>query len=437
MPALCEQYHIARNEIKLFIVDALDRLIAALPERLSEKAAKRLSKMGAEIRTVTKVVEVSKESITIEAAGKTETIDTSTVIWTAGIEGSEIVSGADIEKVRGKRIETNQYLQSKQYEHVYIVGDNIFYIPEGEKAPVPQMVENCEASAHTAADNILSEITEGKTPKHPYQPKFHGMMVSIGGRYGTAYVGTHKKKFALPSFFAMFVKHMINIVYFIQVLGWHKVYNYLLHEIFRVRHNRSFVGGHFANSTPSFWTVPLRLYLGYCWLIEGWEKMWKVVADPTNIFLFSIPDADGVASATEVVTDATATVSQAVYDYGEALPVPGFIKGIVDWSMGTFVAPIAPYFQAAIVIAEIVIGICLLIGLFTTVFSVFSCILCLMIYSSGMAAASILWHFVASVAVIGIGGTGHAFSIDYYILPRLKRAWKKLGFVRKWYIYND
>jgi NADH dehydrogenase len=263
------------------------------------------------------------------------------------------------------------------------------------------------------------------------------MMVSIGGRFGTAYVGTHKKKFALPSFFAMFSKHFINLLYFVQVLGWHKVYHYLQHEILRIRHNRSFVGGHFSNYSPTFWLVPLRLFLGYHWLMEGLDKLWKVLADPTDIFLFTIPQADGVASATQAVTDAATSATQAVSEYGEALPVPGFLKEIVDWSMGVFIAPIAPWFQAFMVFAEIIIGLCLIAGLFTAMISIFSCLLCIMIYSSGMAAETILWYFVAAVALIGLGGTGHAFSFDYYLLPWLKKRWRKLGFVRKWYLYND
>ena len=36
----------------------------------------------------------------------------------------------------------------------------------------------------------------------------------------------------LPSFFAMFVKHFINIIYFAQVLGWNKIAGYLKHEFF-------------------------------------------------------------------------------------------------------------------------------------------------------------------------------------------------------------
>jgi NADH dehydrogenase len=45
------------------------------------------------------------------------------------------------------------------------------------------------------------------------------------------------------------------------------------------------------------------------------------------------------------------------------------------------------------------------------------------------------WMIFAGIAVL-IGG-GRTFGLDYYALPALKNGWKKLGWVRKLYIYND
>jgi len=42
----------------------------------------------------------------------------------------------------------------------------------------------------------------------------------------------------------MFVKHFVNILYFIQILGWNKISSYMGNEFFKIRNCRSFVGGH-------------------------------------------------------------------------------------------------------------------------------------------------------------------------------------------------
>ncbi|MDZ4938519.1 6-phosphogluconate dehydrogenase, partial [Clostridium perfringens] len=137
------------------------------------------------------------------------------VIWTAGVEGSDVVGNMDVEQKGRKRILTNDKLQVPAHPNVYVVGDNIFYIPEGAAAPVPQMVENAELAAPVIAHNIVAELLN--KPMKSYKPTFHGTMVCIGSRYGVANVGLPGHMFRLSGFMAMLVKHMINMLYLFQV----------------------------------------------------------------------------------------------------------------------------------------------------------------------------------------------------------------------------
>ncbi|NCB63058.1 MAG: NAD(P)/FAD-dependent oxidoreductase, partial [Clostridia bacterium] len=274
VPFMCEKFGIERSEVNMFDVDALSRTVPILPEKLSAKVERRLTKMGVQVILNAGVAGIGKDYIELKQGDKVTRYQAGTVIWTAGIESSDIVSEAAhaLQTARRGRIQVDKYLRSVDKPNVYVAGDNIMYIPEGEKDPVPQMVENCEQSAELIAHNLLTEVI-GKGELEEYRPKFHGVMVSVGGRYGVARVGTSKHQVNLPSFLAMFTKHFINVVYFIQVLGWNKVVNYLKHEFFTIRNRRSFVGGHFSNRTPSFLLVPLRVWLGAVWLFEGVMKV--------------------------------------------------------------------------------------------------------------------------------------------------------------------
>lgn len=424
-PILCDEFKIPHSEVNIYLVDALGRAVSTLPEALSKKAYKRLSKMGVKSEFSTGITGVGENYVKLGKNGDEITLQTRTVIWTAGVQGREMLKECDILKAGRCRIQTDKYLRAEEEENVYVVGDSIYYIPEGEDEPVPQMVENAEHSAALVAHNLAADICGGE--KKAYKPQFHGIMVCIGSRYGIAYLGG-KKKFSLPSFFAMFAKHGINALYFFQVAGWSKAYSYIKQEIFQTKYNRSFTGGYFSNSSPNFWKAPLRVFVGINWLISGIGKMTKVIANPREIFLFNIP-SDAVSSATDAVSAASEAAEAA------GLPVPAFLTKIVDWTMAVLVKPIAPVFQAGIVFAELILGVLFIIGLFTAPAGVLSVLLCLMIYSSGMASYDILWYLFASIALIG--GSGGAFGMDYYVLPRLKRWWKNLGFVKKWYIYNE
>lgn len=430
---LCSDFYIDKDDVKLYVADALPKILPIFPDNLIRKAEKRLKKLGVEIITGAGITEVTDSSVSIKDKGS---ISTNTVIWAAGVEGSDLLGNISIKQEGRKRIATNDKLQSVEHENVYVVGDNIFYIPEGEKRPVPQMVENAEHSASLIAHNIYADIKGGQ--KKSYKPVFHGAMVCIGGRYGVAHIGTPGKFYGLTGFFAMFVKHFINLVYFFQVAGFSKCWSYLIHEFFHVKDKRSFVGGHFAKSSPNFWLVPLRLFVGYNWLKEGLNKLPKILADPSNIFLIPAPPTADVGSA----ASAAKSVGEAAAQIVTALPVPGFIENIVKWSMNTFFytanggfTALAQVFQTCMVLGEIAVGVLLISGLFTAPAAIASVVMGIMIWSSGMASYEMLWYIGTGIALIG--GSGSTFGLDYYVYPRLKRVWKKIGFVKKHYLYTD
>lgn len=422
---LCKDFVIDEDDVHLYVVDLLPKVLPSFTERLIRKTEQRLRKKKVNVLTTTNITEVNKDHVCINGD---QCIDSMTVIWAAGVESSNILKEGEIEKAARNRVVTNEFLQSVNREDVFVVGDNIHFIAEGETRPVPQMVENAEHSAKLVAHNLEAYI-HGK-PMKPYKPSFHGAMVSVGGRYAVTQVGTTKHQFAFAGFFAMLVKHFINVIYFIQVGGFNKVWTYAMHEFFHVPDNRSFVGGHFSKSSPNFWLVPIRIFLGYSWIIEGLEKLPQILEEPSKIFL--IPQSvNAVSGASEVAAE-----------YADALGVPEFIESIVEVGMellfynpdGTFTV-LAPIFQGLMVFGEVAIGLALLGGLFTAPASIASVIMGLMIWSSGMAPVEMIWFICAGVATIG--GSGSVFGLDYYVLPFLKKRWKKLKFVKKWYLFTD
>lgn len=472
-PSLCERFHIDRKMVTIVNVDALDRVCTVLPNKLSAKVQRRLEKMGVEVRLNTQICGVGKDYISCGKPDACEQFPSDTVIWTAGIEGADIAaSSKDIGDAGRGRIQTDEYLRSDKNKNVYIAGDNIFYVPEGEEVPVPQMVENAEASADTVAHNLICDLT-GTGELEKYAPKFHGVMVCVGGRYGVANVGFPNKMFALPSFLAMFSKHFINIIYFIQVLGWNKIFSYLKHEFFTIRDRRSFVGGHFSNRSPSFVLVPLRIFLGAMWIYEGvikvgegWLSSPKLVGffnganQLYNSILYPGAALTDAASTASTVADAASAASdagaEAVAAAGQLLgylDILGWVKFIfikstdyafkiqvsaVDWMINNFVIPsdrMQMIFQIVIVVSEILVGLALVGGLFTTAAAGYSLILQSMFLTSTGLYMSSWWMIFAGIAMLF--ASGRVLSLDYYVMPWLKKQWKKMRSVKKWYIYHD
>lgn len=477
VPTLCDKFEIDRNLVTICDVDVLPRAVPILPEKLSAKVERRLIKMGVTLKFNTSVVGIGEDFIELKSNDVVTKYSAGTVVWTAGIESADVTKDAAtvLESAGRGRIKVDKYLRTLERQEVYVVGDNMMFIAEGETVPVPQMVENCEQSADIAAHNIISAVT-GKKEMVEYKPSFHGVMVCVGGRYGVARVGLPNKMINLPSFFAMFVKHFINIIYFIQVLGWNKVFSYVKHEFFTIRNNRSFVGGHFSNKTPSFLLVPLRIWLGAVWLFEGIFKISEGWLNSPKLqgffggakawFDSIVYGADAVGAATGVV-DAVASSTQAageVMSNGTAIFSFNFLglfdaifvsgKSIAESKIADYAfkinMPLMNWFtdnvilssesmqifmQGTIVVIEILIGLALIGGLFTMLFSGVSLILQVMFVCTTGLYLSTFWMIFAGLAVL-IGG-GRILGLDYYVMPFLKRKWKKVGFAKKWYLYND
>lgn len=504
VPSLCDRFEIPRDEVTLLNTDMLDRACTILPEKLSAKIQRRLEKMRVKVQMKALTTAVGDGYMEYKLNDKLVRVESDTVIWTAGIEGSDVAKNAeDIGGMGRGRIQTDEYLRSQKDKSVYIGGDNIFYIPKGEKDPVPQMVENCEACADTIAHNLICDLT-GTGEMESYAPKFHGVMVSIGGRYGVAHVGLPGKFFSLASFFAMLSKHFINVIYFIQVLGWNKIFSYISHEFFTIRNCRSFLGGHFSNRSASFFLVPLRVFLGFYWFYEGVKKVgegWLSSPKLTGFFnganafyenilnggaggavaaasgavagasgaaaadaVAAVSGATATAAAAETVAAASGAVAAAsgaaagaTASYGSVvfdINFLGFIRllfvnageyalkvqvGFVDWMVTNLILPtdtMQMIFQIVIVLAEILVGLALMAGLFTTLSGGVSILLMTMfLTSTGLYMSSQWWMFFAGIAMLF--GAGRVLSLDYYVMPWLKSKWKNVKFAKKWYLYHD
>lgn len=488
-PILCKRFNIKQEEVTIVDVDGLSRPVPILPEKLSNKVDRRLKKMGVDVVMSTSVVGVGANFIKLKKGEEITEHVAGTVIWTAGIESSDITSEIAKEVTSGGRgrLQVDENLRCVDHENVYVIGDNMLYTAPGEERPVPQMVENAEHSAATVAKNIVATITKSDELE-AYNPKFHGVMVCVGGRYGVARGGMAKHQINFASFFAMFAKHFINIIYFIQVMGWTKVFSYLKHEFFTIRNRRSFLGGHFSNRTPSFMLVPLRLWLGAVWVYEGVMKVVEGWLDKPMLSGFfggantwfdtllgridpaavdavasasteAAGAADAVASASTAVAgaaDAVVSTGTVIFDWNFKLFETILVSGVdlaestvsdiafklqvpfVDWFVTNVVLAsdgMQMFMQIVIVILQILIGLGLMGGCFTFLSAGVSLVLQAMFVTTTGLYLNTFWMIFAGIALL-FGG-GYTLGIDYYLMPFLKKKWQNVKWARKWYLYND
>ncbi len=477
----CTKYNIDPDDVTIYNIEALDRILGMLnSDKLVKKIEdKYFKKLGVTLLKRSAIVDVKPDSFTL-ADGTV--IPSYTLIWSAGIKCVEGATDFRIDKGKGSRICVNEYMQGLQdgepIDGIYVAGDCAFY--EDAKGFMPQIVQAAEQSAHTAALNIAEQI-KGTNNFHVHEQKYNGFMVSVGSRRGVANIG-----FLASGWFAIFVKHFVNVYYQFMVAGFMQVANYLRHEIFLIKNKRSFVGGHFAKRSPNFWMVPFRIWLGFMWLTEGvvkiaegWFKSPQVV-NTVNYLAGNVATqaqaasdavsaatgtaqaaADAVSAATgaaQGVADAVTAVSGVVTEAANqvtqaAMKLPGIFQWVVDhkpagygnaligapkfvvWIMNHWIAPIEVPVQIMMVIMEILIGLCFMGGLFTFPMALISIVMSVAIAMTGMADITMMWYFLGGIAILM--GAGRTFGLDYYVIPWLKKRWIKTKLAGKSYLYYD
>lgn len=405
---LSEKYGIDKNEVTIYNIEATPRILNTLKdEKQITKVENRYKKLGVQLLKNAALVKATEEGFALKDGTE---IKTKTLIWGAGIKVSNFVGKLGLDAGRAGRVVVNEFMQSLQHENVFLAGDNVHY--EDQDGPLPQIVEAAEQSGHTAAENIGALIN--KTEMHKHKQNYHGFMVSIGSRYAVS--DNNGLKF--NGWLAVLVKHMVNFYYLFTVSGVAQLFEYWRNEFFHVKNNRSFLGGHFSKSTPNFWLVPLRVFLGVMWLIEGIKKI----------------DEGWMSEAKMYASDAVSAASEWVEPGAEAVkPLIENVPGVVQWGIDNIIAPNAVFFQTGIVLAEIVFGLALIAGLFTFISAVVTVGLTVGITLTGMSDASILWYFFGGIALIS--GAGTTFGLDYYVMPVLKKWWKNTKFAQKSYLY--
>ena len=453
---LAKDAKIDPDEITLMVVEAMPTILNMLSRNDAAKAERYLEKKNVQLLLNSPIVEVAADHIKLKDGSE---VPTHTLIWTAGVKATSDAADFGLEAARGSRLVANEYMQAKGYEdkNIYIIGDLVYY-EETPNTPSPQIVQAAEQTGHTAAANIVADIKGGE--KHAFKGNDQGFMVSIGAKWGVANLFD---KIHLSGFLAIIMKHIVNLKYFFDIRSGYYMFQYIMHEIFHIKDDRSVARGHTSRYGNVLWSVPRRGFYGMVWLVES---MKKIVGNgdylkPSTWFgdgswftdkvVFPFPwlqeqVTTGASQATETATTAASGAADAAasggadaatqaahfglsYAYGET-PMQVF-DHMPKWfeSVMKFMMPnqeVALFMQKFMTIVEVCIALALIAGLFTWLSSAATIGLTIAFCLSGMFYWVNIWFIFVAFALMN--GSGRAVGLDRWVIPWIQR---KLG--KAWY----
>lgn len=174
---LYKDYHnLNMADVDIKLIEATDKLLPMMPEKLRANTVKVLSKKRIDVRLNTMVKDYDKEYLTIKCGDKEERIRTRTVIWAAGVKAQPIAAKLGAEVDRAGRIIVENTTEVKGLKGVYAIGDSAHF--EFNGAPLPTIAPAAYLAAEATVKNIMHSINGEE--QEPFIYKDLGAMATIG-----------------------------------------------------------------------------------------------------------------------------------------------------------------------------------------------------------------------------------------------------------------
>ena len=150
----CRPIHLSEGMLRVVLVHAGAVILPELGEKLGAYAQKKLAERGVEIHVNTKVSTVSMRGVTLSDG---TTIESNTVIWTAGTSPNPRVQELPCKKERG-RIVVDQFLEVVGWPGVWAVGDCAASGSIWAGKSSPPTAQHALRQAKRLAQNITASI---------------------------------------------------------------------------------------------------------------------------------------------------------------------------------------------------------------------------------------------------------------------------------------
>lgn len=168
-----------KDQLKVTIIEAGDRILPALPPRISAAAHRELTKLGIEVSTQTFIQEVTEEGFVTKDG---QLIEAQLKVWAAGVKAPEWMKElGGLETNRVNQIVVKPSLQTSVDNDIFAIGDCSFMLQE-DGTPVPPRAQAAHQQASHVYKNLV-RLSEARQPKD-YIYKDKGSLVNLS-RYST------------------------------------------------------------------------------------------------------------------------------------------------------------------------------------------------------------------------------------------------------------
>lgn len=210
-----------REKIEITVIEAANQLIAGFDKRASNDIFRRLENLGVRVKLLSPIFKVDQHFI--ELASK-ERLAYDVLIWTTGVSGVKIPAEIPFLVDRRGHVETNEFLEAKGNDNVFVIGDcGQGKDPGGVVAPDTAQAAIAKGRYMAYA---LPVLMKNKKPR-PFTTGENAFIVAVGGKWGI-FKGWN---IYITGFIPFVLRVAANLRYFAGLIGWYKSVKYVLFQV--------------------------------------------------------------------------------------------------------------------------------------------------------------------------------------------------------------
>ncbi len=157
---------------QVLLLEAGPSVLPTFPEKLRERAARDLARLGVTVRTGAVVTGVEAGVVFVGP----ERIEAGTILWAAGVEASPLGRTLNVPLDRAGRVIVEPDLSIPGHPEVFVAGDLAAFLHDG--APLPGVASVAIQQGQHAVRNIARDLE--RQPRTPFHYKNPGNLATIG-----------------------------------------------------------------------------------------------------------------------------------------------------------------------------------------------------------------------------------------------------------------
>lgn len=221
------------KDIKVSLIEAADRILPALQPRLSEATEQLLKRLGVDVLTSSKVMEVMPTGLRLSDG---RVIESELVVWAAGVKAPDFLKDfGGLETNRINQLVVHDTLQTTRDPDIFALGDCAACPCSNEEGGRAGIVPPRAQAAHQQASHLFQQIKRrfANKPLKPYHYKDFGSLVSLGkfSTVGNMMGGLIGKNLMVEGYFA---KLMYLSLYKLHELAIHGILKTTLYTLARL-----------------------------------------------------------------------------------------------------------------------------------------------------------------------------------------------------------